>query len=58
MPLNESILRLCKEKNIVYIDLYSAFAKEGMNRYICDDGLHLNADGYFLWSNILKKYLT
>ena len=40
------------------MDLYSSFKDTNGNLYLefgDKDGLHLNARGYMLWSDILKK---
>ena len=46
-----------QEKDFIFIDLYSSFNDTNGNlklEFGEKDGLHLNAHGYKLWSDILK----
>ena len=57
--LNAEIQKLCGEFGCVYIDLYpSVLDADGyLDDKFTDDGLHLNAAGYEIWSNMVKPYL-
>ena len=57
--LNTRLSELCKENSITFVDTYSLFEKDGglKPEYDCGDGLHLNANGYFLWRDSLRKFV-
>lgn len=59
--INRALQQICKERNIIYIDLYSRFldANGKLSAAYTNDGLHINGYGYMLWKKILqeKKYL-
>ncbi|AHF16152.1 GDSL-type esterase/lipase family protein [Niabella soli] len=58
--VNEGLKKLGKDEAITVIDLHPHFLKDGkLNKDLTYDGLHLNINGYKLWSKILKdgKYL-
>lgn len=50
---------LAKEKNVVFIDVYSLMLKDGKSRpeLFVEDQLHLNAKGYKIWEKAIKPYL-
>ncbi len=57
--LNTEIAAMCPQFNATYLDLYSLLANEN-DRLIdtySDDGLHLNAEGFAVWTSLLKPYL-
>jgi lysophospholipase L1-like esterase len=56
--LNSELKRLC-DNDIIYIDMYPKLSDKGSlnKRYDSGDGIHLNADGYSLYANVLKSYL-
>lgn len=58
--INGKIKGLSEEQGATYIDLYPALlGKEGnLDKAYSDDGLHLNAEGFVVWSGILKPYLS
>ena len=60
LALNEKIKEMvASEPNMTYLDLFSLLADEN-NRLIekySDDGLHLNAEGFKVWTGLLKPYL-
>ena len=58
--LNEKIKMLGKEKNITVIDLYPHVLNDQnkLDKKYTLDGLHVNAEGYKVWAEILKKYLN
>lgn len=56
---NRQLEALCKEKGIVYIDLWSQLADSEGNldsRYT-NDGLHLMGPGYIVWKKAVEKYV-
>jgi lysophospholipase L1-like esterase len=50
---------LAKEKNVVYIDVYSLMLKNGKSRpeLFVDDQLHMNAEGYKIWETAVRSHL-
>ena len=56
---NSKLKALCAIKKIAYIDIYSSLVLNGkLNpKFDCGDGLHLNYNGYKLWSRIITPYL-
>ncbi len=59
MVVNQVLKELALEYNYQYIDLYSQFinVENQLSLEYTDDGLHLNSQGYSLWTNILVDYL-
>lgn len=57
--INEEIKKLCEEYGHTYIDIHSLLLDEsGYLRKDCsDDGIHLNAGGFEIWTGVLKPYL-
>jgi len=56
--LNRILEQNSQEKDFIFIDLYSSFNDTNGNlklEFGDKDGLHLNAHGYKLWSDILKR---
>ena len=61
IAINAALQKICKEKNIVYVDLYNQFVDEAgklASRYT-NDGLHLAGEGYKKWKQVLieKKFM-
>lgn len=57
--INEMLEALAKEKKLTYINLFPLFCEKGtyvLRKELATDGLHLNAEGYKIWANALKKY--
>lgn len=56
---NRLLEKLCEEKTIIYLDIYSALVdKKGMlDKRYTNDGLHLMGEGYVAWREILKPYV-
>lgn len=54
--VNGMIKAMTEEEGVEYLDLYSRFAnQEGkMEPKYTNDGLHLNAEGYLLWKDIVE----
>ena len=58
VELNRILEQNSQENDFIFIDLYSSFKDTNgdLNLEFADkDGLHLNALGYMLWSDILKR---
>jgi lysophospholipase L1-like esterase len=59
--VNEQLKEWCTKGNAGFVDLYSRFKQpdsEKMNPKYTNDGLHLLGDGYLLWAEIIKPYLS
>lgn len=56
---NKALELLCKQEQIAYIDLFTAFESNGAlnKKYDCGDGVHLNGDGYLLWRDMIITYV-
>jgi len=55
---NSMLRNYCIKNNIIYIDLNSHFLLNNeLNPKYTFDGVHLNADGYFLWKDLITSYL-
>lgn len=59
IKINDYLKKQSKKYNYEYIDIYSHLKDENDNLSIeyTEDGLHLNASGYDVITNILKKHL-
>lgn len=59
--VNSKLKILCEKENLIYVDYYSEFVKEG-DIYIKDgftfEGLHPNTKGYNIMMRILRKTLA
>jgi len=61
IEVNAHLKEWCARENVGFIDLYSCFKSsdsEKMNPKFTNDGLHLLGDGYLLWAEIIKPYLS
>jgi len=58
--LNEDIKQVCLDHHIEYIDLHSHFigGKVGLSTQYTRDGVHLNYQGYILWSKIVLPLIS
>lgn len=54
---NDSIQKICIEKNITYIDLWDALFDVTQNNNHTLDGLHLTASGYRIWCKAIAPYV-
>ena len=56
---NVLLEKLCLEKTVVYLDIYSSLvdARGQLDKHFTSDGLHLTGDGYLVWKEILKPYV-
>jgi lysophospholipase L1-like esterase len=55
--INTALENYCKEKGLVYVDLYTAFLDENkkLDKKYTNDGLHINGYGYMKWKGILVE---
>ncbi|MBB1284518.1 sialate O-acetylesterase [Flavisolibacter sp. BT320] len=55
--VNESLKALAVAEKVTLIDLYPHFldSEKKMDKRYTIDGLHLNAEGYKVWADVLKK---
>jgi len=59
--VNAQLKTCCAKEQFQYIDLYIRFKmvdSERLNPQLTNDGLHLTGDGYFLWAEIIKPYIS
>ncbi len=56
--LNQKLQAIAQKEGVKYLDLYPLFAhKQGLLRpKLSTDGLHLNSQGYLVWSSALQLY--
>lgn len=57
---NQLIQAYCKPRGIIYIDIFRQMKSKHDNALrpeLTTDGLHLNAEGYELWSAELRRYI-
>ncbi len=55
--INSALENYCKENNLFYVDLYTAFLDENkkLDKKYTNDGLHINGYGYMKWKEILES---
>jgi lysophospholipase L1-like esterase len=55
--VNKEVKKLAAKEKITVIDIYSKFldADKKLDKRYTVDGLHLNAEGYKVWAEVLKK---
>ncbi len=60
LALNELIQKLCTERDLVYLDYFSAMADQNglLKAEIASDGLHPNAAGYELMKPLVEKAIA
>lgn len=58
--INEKLKKLCSEKKLIYIDVFTALADTDhqLKSQYTNDGLHLMAEGYKVWIEILKPFVN
>ena len=57
---NVLLQNLASRYQLAFINSYPIFLEEGSNQlkaHLTGDGLHINDEGYQLWSQFLKPYL-
>ena len=57
---NAKIKKLCQEKNIPFIDIYSLMVDEkgNLKKEYTNDGLHLMGPAYLIWRDALLPYVN
>lgn len=57
--LNKDLEKFCKEENIVFINLYPSFlvSKRKLDSKYTVDGIHLNEDGYAIWTEKIRTII-
>lgn len=57
--VNEALKKVCAAENVTLIDIHPHFldADKRLDKRYTYDGLHLNAEGYKRWAQLLKPYL-
>lgn len=59
IEVNSFLQDLCLKNNHEYIDLHANFKDNGaLNPTLTTDGVHLNKDGYSLWTKIIYPYVN
>lgn len=61
IQLNERLKDYCKDKKLVFIDLYHPLLgtqAKTMHPAYCRDGLHLTNKGYEVWANTIHSYIN
>lgn len=56
---NDLLKNYCQSNKLTYIDINHYFLLgDNMDKKYTIDGIHLNADGYKLWKELLTKYIS
>ncbi len=57
--MNEEIKPIIADHGYTYLDLYSLVQDENqkLRNELTDDGIHLNSNGFAIWTNLVKPYL-
>lgn len=58
--VNRRLRGLASELRVEYLDLYGSFIGDGelpVSGLLLDDGVHLSAQGYALWSALIENFL-
>lgn len=53
VQLNKLLLQIAKNQDVEYIDLHKSFIKS--KKQLSNDGVHLTAEGYLLWSKLIRE---
>ncbi len=59
--INKELEKVCKDKGLTYIDVYSHFIasdSQKLDPKYTNDGLHLLGDAYLIWKSVLEKYIN
>nr|WP_321266201.1 GDSL-type esterase/lipase family protein [uncultured Sulfurimonas sp.] len=57
--LNNLLKNYSKKKNILFIDLNQNMSNnKSLKSTLTYDGVHLNSDGYLVWSDMIKQYIS
>jgi len=55
--LNGYLRKIADETGVEYLDVHSLFFEEGVRNCLLDDGVHVNARGYEIWSKAVEEVL-
>lgn len=57
LAINAELKKMCSEKEVAYVDLYSRFTNSDgkLDPKYTNDGLHINGYGYLLWKQVLTE---
>jgi len=58
--MNRQLKKMAEEENVLYLDIHSLFHEEGgspVKGYLLEDGVHVSAKGYLVWSEEVEKIL-
>ncbi len=56
--LNSLLKKMCKSRSLVFVDLNRTIAPQGyLPSELTDDGLHLNSEGYQIWTKAIMPLL-
>ncbi|HAC63696.1 MAG TPA: G-D-S-L family lipolytic protein [Cyanothece sp. UBA12306] len=60
LAVNEELKKIASKFNYQYLDLHSKFVEQSnqLNPEYTNDGVHLNLQGYLLWTDIIKLYVN
>lgn len=59
IAVNKALESECAKRGVTYIDIYSSLVDENgmLDERYTNDGLHLMADGYKVWVELLRPYV-
>lgn len=58
--VNTGLVKVAKKHKVKFIDLYPLFLEPGtnsLNPSLTADGLHLNKEGYQIWTEAIRRYV-
>lgn len=60
IQVNNEIRNITEELNLKYFDLHSSFRDDTgkLRKEFTEDGLHLTADAYRFWGELLRKFVS
>ncbi len=59
VEFNKELRKLCDEKKMIFVDLFSVYQKEGsLNPQHSNDGVHLVKESYDIWADAIKNYIN
>jgi len=59
ISVNEMIRKLAQNNKAGYLDGHQIFTENDKNvQYFLEDGVHISHDGYLLWTNTIKDYIS
>lgn len=57
--INENIVKLAKDPKVYFLDMYDSFQSNGkIISHLFTDGLHLSAEGYQVWYDLMEPKLN